>query len=29
MPSGQNPSGIVDRSGLEELITRSIAEGYE
>jgi len=29
MPSRQNPSGLVDRSGLEELITRSIAEGYE
>jgi len=29
MPSGQNPSGVVDRSGLEELIARSIAEGYE
>jgi uncharacterized Ntn-hydrolase superfamily protein len=29
MPSRQNPSGVADRSGLEELITRSIAEGYE
>jgi len=29
MPSGQNPSGVADRSGLEELIARSIAEGYE
>jgi uncharacterized Ntn-hydrolase superfamily protein len=29
MPSRQNPSGLVDRSGLEELITRSIVEGYE
>jgi hypothetical protein len=29
MPSHQNPSGLVDRSGLEELITRSIVEGYE
>jgi uncharacterized Ntn-hydrolase superfamily protein len=29
MPSRRNPSGLADRSGLEELITRSIAEGYE
>src|SRR4029434_114613 len=29
MPSHQNPSGLMDRSGLEELITRSIVEGYE
>jgi uncharacterized Ntn-hydrolase superfamily protein len=29
MPSRQNPSGVRDRSGLEELIARSIAEGYE
>jgi uncharacterized Ntn-hydrolase superfamily protein len=29
MPSRHNPSGLVDRNGLEELITRSIAEGYE
>jgi len=29
MPSRQNPSGVGDRSGLEELIARSIAEGYE
>jgi uncharacterized Ntn-hydrolase superfamily protein len=29
MPPGRNPSGVVDRSGLEELIARSIAEGYE
>ncbi|MBO0742518.1 MAG: DUF1028 domain-containing protein [Hyphomicrobiaceae bacterium] len=29
MPSRQNPSGLADRNGLEELITRSIAEGYE
>ncbi len=29
MPSRQNPSGLVGRDGLEELITRSIAEGYQ
>jgi len=29
MPSRQNPAGLADRNGLEELITRSIAEGYE
>jgi uncharacterized Ntn-hydrolase superfamily protein len=29
MPSRHNPSGRADRSGLEELITRSVAEGYE
>jgi uncharacterized Ntn-hydrolase superfamily protein len=29
MPSRQNPSGLVDRSGLEALVARSIAEGYE
>jgi uncharacterized Ntn-hydrolase superfamily protein len=29
MPSRQNPSGLVDRGGLEELIARSLAEGYE
>jgi uncharacterized Ntn-hydrolase superfamily protein len=29
MPSRQNSSGLTDRGGLEELITRSIAEGYE
>lgn len=29
MPSRANPSGLVDRSGLETLVTRSIAEGYE
>jgi uncharacterized Ntn-hydrolase superfamily protein len=29
MPSRHNPSGLADRNGLEELITRSIAEGYE
>ena len=29
MPSRHNPSGLADRNRLEELITRSIAEGYE
>src|SRR5215470_373920 len=29
MPSRHNPSGRADRSGLEALITRSVAEGYE
>jgi uncharacterized Ntn-hydrolase superfamily protein len=29
MPSRAAPSGLTDRSGLEELITKSIAEGYE
>jgi uncharacterized Ntn-hydrolase superfamily protein len=29
MPSGAAPSGLTDRSGLEELIAKSIAEGYE
>jgi uncharacterized Ntn-hydrolase superfamily protein len=29
MPSRQSPSGLAHRNGLEELITRSIAEGYE
>ena len=29
MPSKSNPSGLTDRSGIEELISRSIAEGYE
>jgi uncharacterized Ntn-hydrolase superfamily protein len=29
MPSRDRPSGLVDRSGLEELIAQSIAEGYE
>jgi uncharacterized Ntn-hydrolase superfamily protein len=29
MPSRHNPSGLADRNGLEELIARSIAEGYE
>lgn len=29
MPSRDRPSGLTDRSQLEELITRSIAEGYE
>lgn len=29
MPSRANPSGLVDRSGLEALVARSIAENYE
>ena len=29
MPSRQRPSGLTDRGKLEELISRSIAEGYE
>ncbi|MGE0848146.1 MAG: DUF1028 domain-containing protein [Hyphomicrobiaceae bacterium] len=29
MPSRARPSGLTDRSGLEELIARSIAEDYE
>jgi uncharacterized Ntn-hydrolase superfamily protein len=29
MPSKSNPSGLTDRGGIEELISRSIAEGYE
>jgi uncharacterized Ntn-hydrolase superfamily protein len=29
MPSRDRPSGLTDRSQLEELITRSVAEGYE
>jgi uncharacterized Ntn-hydrolase superfamily protein len=29
MPTRQNPSGLTDRSGLDELVARSIAEGYE
>lgn len=29
MPTRANPSGLTDRSGLEDLIARSIAEGYE
>jgi uncharacterized Ntn-hydrolase superfamily protein len=29
MPSRAAPSGLTDRSGLEELISKSIAEGYE
>ena len=29
MPSRENASGLVDRSGLEALVARSIAEGYE
>jgi uncharacterized Ntn-hydrolase superfamily protein len=29
MPSRAEPSGLTDRSGLEELIAKSIAEGYE
>ena len=29
MPSRAQPSGLVDRGGLEALVARSIAEGYE
>jgi uncharacterized Ntn-hydrolase superfamily protein len=29
MPSRENPSGLVDRGGLEALVARSVAEGYE
>src|SRR4029079_6320107 len=29
MPARQNPSGLTDRSELEALIARSMAEGYE
>ena len=29
MPSKRNPSGLIDRSGIDELIARSVAEGYE
>jgi uncharacterized Ntn-hydrolase superfamily protein len=29
MPSRQAPSGLTDRSGLDELVARSMAEGYE
>jgi uncharacterized Ntn-hydrolase superfamily protein len=29
MPTRQHPSGLTDRSGLEELVAKSIAEGYE
>jgi uncharacterized Ntn-hydrolase superfamily protein len=29
MPSREHPSGLTDRSGLEALVARSIAEGYE
>ena len=29
MPTRQNPSGLTDRSGLEALVAKSIAEGYE
>ena len=29
MPSRENASGLVDRGGLEALVARSIAEGYE
>ena len=29
MPTRQNPSGLIDRSGLEALVAKSIAEGYE
>jgi uncharacterized Ntn-hydrolase superfamily protein len=29
MPNRRDPSGLVDRGGLETLVSRSIAEGYE
>ena len=29
MPSRENPSGLVDRSGLEALVAGSITEGHE
>jgi uncharacterized Ntn-hydrolase superfamily protein len=29
MPNRENPSGLVDRGALEDLVTRSVAEGYE
>jgi uncharacterized Ntn-hydrolase superfamily protein len=29
MPTRQNPSGLTDRGGLDELVARSIAEGFE
>ena len=29
MPSREHPSGLTDRGGLEALVARSIAEGYE
>jgi len=29
MPTRANPSGLTDRSGLDELVAKSIAEGYE
>ena len=29
MPSRDRPSGLTDRSGLDELVAKSIAEGYE
>jgi uncharacterized Ntn-hydrolase superfamily protein len=29
MPNRREPSGLTDRGGLEELVSRSIAEGYE
>ena len=29
MPTRGHPSGLTDRTGLDELIARSIAEGYE
>jgi hypothetical protein len=29
MPSQAWPSGLTDRGELEELVSRSIAEGYE
>jgi uncharacterized Ntn-hydrolase superfamily protein len=29
MPTRENPSGLTDRSGLDELVAQSIAEGFE
>jgi uncharacterized Ntn-hydrolase superfamily protein len=29
MPTRQHPSGLTDRSGLEELVAKSMAEGFE
>lgn len=29
MPNRQSPSGLIDRSGLDDLVARSMAEGFE
>ena len=29
MPNRKNPYGLIDRSGLEELVAELIAEGFE